>query len=78
MREEICVWILLARYMKRARYRLEKRKISVEEIKGVIKDLREKDFYAFRGCPTITKQPTDNIYCTDIKSSSSSQHPFTL
>ncbi len=24
-----------------------KRKISVEEIKGIIKDLREKDFYAF-------------------------------
>ncbi len=23
------------------------RKISVEEIKGIIKDLREKDFYAF-------------------------------
>ena len=38
-----------------------------------------KDFiYKDRGCPTITKQPTDNISCTDIKSSSSSQHPFTL
>lgn len=23
------------------------RKISIEEIKGIIKDLREKDFYAF-------------------------------
>ena len=28
------------------RYKRE-RKISVEEIKGIIKDLREKDFYAF-------------------------------
>jgi len=35
-------------------------------------------FYDYGGCPTITKQPTDNISCTDIKSSSSSQHPFTL
>ena len=37
-----------------------------------------QEYFQYRGCPTITKQPTDNISCTDIKSSSSSQHPFTL
>ena len=40
-------------------------------------DLRIK-LIEYRGGPTITKQPTDNISCTDIKSSSSFQHPFTL
>ena len=41
-------------------------------------NLARRDIFNLRGCPTITKQPTDNISCTDIKSSSSSQHPFTL
>jgi len=31
-----------------------------------------------RGCPTITKQPTDNIFYTDIKTNSCSQHPRSL
>jgi ubiquinone/menaquinone biosynthesis C-methylase UbiE len=39
-------------------------------------DLKGKtmDFARWRGCPTITQQPTDNISCTDIKSNSSSHH----
>ena len=36
------------------------------------------DFLVEAGCPTITKQSTDNIPCTDIKSNSSSQHRSTL